>query len=97
MLLEQANDLLKPGYLPLETGYERLDDGTLLVAALTVMPGCKGYMVDWWFGFFETTEQYKWWHPGDHVWTEWDENRSPGHYVGAEHHVHERIGGNCRN
>jgi RHS repeat-associated protein len=24
-----------------------------------------------WFGYLETTEQYKWWHPKDHVWCEW--------------------------
>ncbi len=93
MRLEQANDLLKPGYLPLETGYQRLEDGTLLVAALTMMPGCKGYMVDWWFGYVETSEHYKLWHPEDHIWTEWNENREPGHYVGAAHYVHELIGG----
>jgi hypothetical protein len=96
MLLEQANDLLEPGYLPLETGYQRLEDGTLLVAALTQMPGCKGYMVDWWFGYHETTEQYKLWHPEDHVWTEWDEKWKPGHYVGATSQVHEYIGGDLQ-
>jgi hypothetical protein len=93
MLLEHANDLLKPGYLSLESGYQRLDDGTLLVAALTLMPGCKRYMVDWWFGYLETSEHYKLWHSGDHVWTEWDENWKPGQYVGATSMVHEYIGG----
>ena len=93
MLLEHANDLLKPGYLPFETGYQRLEDGTLNVAALTMMPRCKGYMVDWWFGYHHTSEQYKLWHPGNHVWTEWDENRKPGHYIGATSSVHEHIGG----
>lgn len=96
MLLEQANDLLKPGYLPLETGYQRLEDGTLLVAALTMMPGCKGHMIEWWFGYMETTEQYRLWHPKDHVWTEWDEHRKPGRYIGAAHHVHEYVGGNLQ-
>lgn len=93
MLLKQANDLLNPGYLPFETGYKRLDDGTLLVADLTMMPRCKGYMVDWWFGYMETSEHYKMWHPESHVWTEWDEKRKPGRYIGAAHYVHEQIGG----
>ena len=93
MRLEQANDLLRPGYLPLETGYQRLEDGTLLVAGLTMMPGCKGYMVDWWFGYLETTEHYKCWHQTDHVWSGWDEKRKAGNYIGAEHHVHEHVGG----
>ena len=50
-------------------------------------------MVDWWFGYLETSEHYKLWHPEDHVWTEWDENREPGRYIGAAHSVHEHIGG----
>jgi hypothetical protein len=47
--LEKADDLLKPGYLPLETGYTRLPNGQLQVACLTKMPGCKGRMINWWF------------------------------------------------
>jgi len=35
------------------------------------MIGCKGDMIDFWFGFLRTTEQYTWWHPTDHVWCEW--------------------------
>ena len=50
-------------------------------------------MVDWWFGYLETTEHYKWWHPKDHVWCEWKGERGTGRYVGGEHHVHEFIGG----
>ena len=49
--------MCKPGYLDLESGYSRLPDGLLHVAAWTTMPGCKGAMVEWWFGFLETTEQ----------------------------------------
>lgn len=93
MLREQANDLLKPGYLPLESGYQRLEDGSLFVANLTMMPGCKGYMVHWWFGFLHTDEDYRRWHPRDHVSLEWDENWWPGHHVKATHYVHEYIGG----
>jgi hypothetical protein len=96
MLREQADDLLKPGYLPLESGYQRLEDGSLVVANLTTMPGCKGYMVDWWFGYLQTDEHYRWWHPKDHVSIRWDENRKPGHHVGATHYVHEYIGGELR-
>jgi hypothetical protein len=48
MLLEQANDLLRPGYLPLETGYQRLEDGTLLVAAFQRkdLPRCPQWSED---------------------------------------------------
>jgi hypothetical protein len=93
MELREANDLLKPGYLDLESGYTRLPDGQLHVATWTTMPGCKGAMVEWWFGFLETTEQYKWWHPKDHVWCEWTGERGTGRFIGGTHHVHEYIGG----
>jgi hypothetical protein len=93
MELRDANELLDPGYTRLESGYVRLDDGQLHVAAWTTLFGCKGEMVEWWFGFLETTEQYKWWHPIDHVWCEWVGERGTGRFVGGTHHVHERIGG----
>ncbi len=51
MEFEEANDLLKPGYLPIESGYRNSSDGKRLVAALTRMPGCRAKMVDWWFGW----------------------------------------------
>jgi hypothetical protein len=57
------------------------------------MFGCKGRMVEWWLGFIETTEQYKWWHPKDHVRCEWVGERGTGQFIGGEHHVHEYVGG----
>ncbi len=93
MELRDANDLLKPGHLDLESGTLRLPDGQLLVAAWTTMAGCRGKMVEWWFGYLETTEQYKWWHPVDHVWCEWVGERGTGRFIGGTHHVHEYIGG----
>ena len=93
MLLADANDLLEPGHLELESGYRRLPDGQLHVAAWTTLLGCSGAMVEWWFGFIETTEHYKWWHPRDHVWCAWDGERGTGRYVGGTHRVHETIGG----
>jgi hypothetical protein len=93
MKLDDANQLLDPGYLSLEAGVLRLDDGQLHVAALTTMVGCKGRMIDWWFGYLRTTEQYKWWHPKDHVWNEWIGERGTGRYIGGTHHVHEYVGG----
>ena len=93
MQLAEADRLLEPGYLDLESGWLRLDDGQLHVAAWTTMFGCKGRMVEWWFGYLENTEQYKWWHPKDHVWCEWVGERGTGRFVGGTHHVHEYIGG----
>ena len=91
MELTEAYDLLKPGYLPLESGYRRLPNGQLHVAGRTSMPGCTSAMIDWWFGYVRTTEQYKRWHPTDHVWCDWD--GPDGEYVGGTHLVHEYIGG----
>ncbi len=93
MQLAEADRLLEPGYLDLESGWLRLEDGQLHVAAWTTMFGCKGRMVEWWFGYLENTEQYKWWHPKDHVWCEWVGERGTGRFVGGTHHVHEYIGG----
>ena len=93
MQLAEADRLLEPGYLDLESGWVRLEDGQLHVAAWTTMFGCKGRMVEWWFGYLRTTEQYKWWHPGDHVWCEWIGERGTGKFVGGTHNVHEYIGG----
>jgi hypothetical protein len=93
MLLTQADDLLAPGHLALESGYVRLPDGQLHVAAWTHLFHCSGRMVEWWFGYLETTEQYRWWHPRDHVWCEWEGERGTGRFVGGTHRVHETIGG----
>jgi len=49
MLLQEVDKLLNPGYLPFETGYYRLINGQWHIAVLTMMPGCKGKWVDWWF------------------------------------------------
>lgn len=53
LLFENINDLLNPGYLPLENGYAYFSDGSLFVAVLTKMPSITGEMIDWWF----------WWNP----------------------------------
>lgn len=87
------DDALAPGYDRLETGVERLADGTYHVSALTRMPDVKADMVSWWFtDFLQTSEHYSWWHPTAHVWMDW-ENKVPGEIVGASHLVHEYIGG----
>ena len=90
---KDADALLEPGHLDMESGWLRLPDGMLHVANWTTLPGCTGAMVEWWFGFLETTEQYKWWHPKDHVWCEWVGERGTGRFIGGTHHVHEYVGG----
>jgi hypothetical protein len=92
MDVHQANDLFMPGYLPFESGYADLSDGRKVVAALTRMPGCRARMVDWWFSWLGGTDQYKLWHPTDHLFSDW-ENRINGKYIGGAHLVHEYLAG----
>ena len=61
MNIEDVNQLLEPGYLPMETGFTRLPNNDVYIAVLTRMPRCKGKMIDWWFGYAGDTEKYKWW------------------------------------
>ena len=102
LAFDEAFRLLQPGYLDLEHGYVRNSDGTYCVACLTDLGmDCTGEMVDWWFSHVDSTERYKWWHPKDHVSSDWDlqyfsvmpENRSFGHYIDHVHQVRETVGG----
>lgn len=88
---ETAHELLRADPLALEMGVQRERSGVLHVAARTDMPGCTGAMFEWWFRFAPDTEQYSWWHPLDHVSSQWRE-LSPGSHVGSTHVVQERLG-----
>lgn len=88
----QAAQLLRADPIRLEMGVERLDTGVLHVAARTDMPRCKGDMFEWWFRFAPDDEQYSWWHPLDHVSSEWRETSARTH-VGSTHVVRERLNG----
>ena len=92
MEFEEANLLLEPGYLPFESGYKELSAGKMLVAALTRMPGCRARMVNWWFSWLDGMDQYRLWHPRDHVASAWL-NRTDGQYIGASHVVSEYLAG----
>lgn len=83
--------LLDPTPLPLEMGYERLDDGSLHIAARTDMHGCTGEMFEWWFRWRCDTQKYIWWHPIDHVSSTWAGTLSPDTHVGSEHIVVEKL------
>ena len=92
MRFEDANEMLKPGYLRFESGYQELEDGKWVVAGLTRMPGSRAKMVDWWFSWLGDIDWYRLWHPRDHVYSGW-ENRVNGKYIGASHLVHEYLAG----
>lgn len=93
MKFEAINELLDHPYLPLENGWVRNDDGTVHVAARTHMIGCTGEMVKWWFGFIHHTEEYLWWHPRDHIFSDWIGERGTGRYIGGTHIVDEYLAG----
>lgn len=94
MNVDNLVELLDPEPLPLEMGYERLPDGTLHVAARTDMPGCTGEMFEWWFRWFDTTQHYVWWHPGDHVFASWDDRWQAGvSYIDSTCTVDEKLAG----
>ena len=68
MPVTEANQLLAPGYLALENGFTRLENGQILVAVLTRMPRVTAKMIDWWFGWhYMEPQRYKLWHPRAHV------------------------------
>jgi hypothetical protein len=58
MQLQDANRLLDPTAVPLETGFERLQDGVLHVAWRADLHGCTGEMFEWWFRFRPDTQKY---------------------------------------
>ena len=93
MRLSEANQLLDHQYLPMENGWVRYDDGRAHVAARTHMIGCKAHMVAWWFSFVHTTEHYLWWHPRDHVFSDWIGERGTGTFIGGTHIAHEYFAG----
>lgn len=90
--LAQADRLLDPAPMPLEMGYERLPDGVLHVACRTDLHGCTGEMFEWWFRFRPDTQKYIWWHPVDHVFSDWIGGDGSTH-VGSTHKVEEFFSG----
>jgi hypothetical protein len=92
MNADQITRLLDPRPMPLEMGYERLDDGSLHIACRTDLHRCTGEMFQWWFRFRPGTREYAWWHPVDHVSSAWLET-AEGTHVGSIHKVEEYFTG----
>ncbi|MBR8657098.1 hydrolase [Achromobacter sp. Marseille-Q0513] len=92
MELSQASLLLDPAPLQLETGFERLPNGVLHVACRTDLHNCTGEMFEWWFRSRPGTREYIWWHPVDHVSSDWAEGSADTH-VGSIHLVKEYFTG----
>jgi hypothetical protein len=90
---EVLEEMLAPGYGPMEIGYSMLPGGNVYAATYTRCPHAKGKMVEWWFGsFLHNTQSYKLWHP-DHTFFVWDDKKKPGTCVGATHISEEYLGG----
>lgn len=66
--IEDRNDLMKPGYLDVETGYTVMPDGSGFAATLVMMPGVTPQMLDWWFNWHPLEGlRYAIWCPVAHV------------------------------
>jgi DAPG hydrolase PhiG domain len=92
MEFSEAKRLLSPDPLPLEMGVERLPSGQLHVAVRTYLTGCSGEMFQWWFGSGPKAREYAWWHPVDHVGSEWLDLPADGSGIGATHVADEKLG-----
>jgi hypothetical protein len=90
--IKGANQLLDSFYLPFESGWKRLDTGVINIAVRTHMIGVAPAVVDWWISFLHHSEEYRWWHPRDHVFSDWEAGCEPGKYLGRTHLAHEYIG-----
>lgn len=65
--IQERNELLKPGYLPVERGWCIMPDGTAFVAGLTDMPNVTPEMIAWWFAWHGLEDlRYMIWDPDEH-------------------------------
>lgn len=87
------DDLLRPGYGPLEFGYRQYNEDYTLVCLYARLDNCTGDMIKWWFGTgLSNLQAYKLWHPG-HIEFQGDGNKIPGEYIGTGHYTKEMFSG----
>lgn len=61
------NDLLLPGYLPMETGFCRMPNGRFFVAVRTELKDVTTEMINWWFDWHpKESLRYRVWFPEAH-------------------------------
>lgn len=92
---EQAQRLLDPRRLELESGWCAMADGVGYVAVRTEMPDVTGAMVDWWFDWHpRQSMRYRVWHPRAHRANSLDAPARPRarRHWGAVHHPVEDVG-----
>lgn len=67
----RINDLFEDGYLKGEFGIWELEDGGVMVANLTPMPGVTPEMFDWWFAWHGLNSlRYKIWDRDEHYYVQ---------------------------
>lgn len=90
-----AEALLDPAPLPVESGWCTLADGVGYVAVHTAMPAVTGEMVDWWFDWHPRESlRYRVWHPAAHLENSVELPATAGAkaHWGAVHHPVEDVG-----
>jgi len=106
--IQDANNMLSPGYSKGENGYCVMPDGSGYVALLHKMPGVTAQMFNWWFAWHGLEDlRYKIWFPEYHISAHVDEGDRakildpdrplPLKFQGMTHHVVEDIGGGVPN
>lgn len=106
--IQDANNLLLPGYTEGETGYCVMPDGSGYVAIHHKMAGATPAMFEWWFAWHGLEDlRYKIWYPEYHIAAHVDEEDRakilaqdrplPLKFQGMTHHVVEDIGGGVLN
>lgn len=96
MRFSECEALLSTAPLTIETGVERLSSGGLHVAVLSLLENCTGAMLEHWFGMDCNTDEYRLWHPGAHLHSEWvkrEECKEDGTAAGKTHLATEIVGG----
>lgn len=67
----ECERLLNPAPLQIETGVERLESGGLHIAVNSILEHCTADMLEHWFAFGCNSDEYRLWHPGAHIYSEW--------------------------
>jgi hypothetical protein len=96
MRFEECDALLSIQPLMLETGVERLPSGGIHITVMSLLENCTADMLAYWFGKQPDTDEYRLWHPGAHLYSEWTEiqpNHKEGCAVGSTHKAKEIVGG----
>lgn len=75
--------LLESDGLPMEAGYRTLEDGMRMVASIHHVPGVNGAMIEWWLRRHKTDDEFRMWHPKEHLHWEWDAKQN----AGIAHHL----------